>query len=155
MPGPSLLPVRWVANSSDPQMTCVAIAVNVIRIIRPIALLCLSIAALAACAAPSATATQRSATVQISSFRFQPDELTVAAGTTVTWTNDDAILHTVTSGTSVKKDDFGNYAITPDGRIDGTLADKGQTFSFTFTTPGDYAYFCSRHNNMTARVVVR
>ena len=136
-------------------MACVAIAVNVFRIIRPIALLLLSIVALAACAAPAASVTQRSATVQISSFRFQPAELTVAAGTTVTWTNDDAILHTVTSGTSVKKDDFGNYDTTPDGRINGTLADKGQTFSFTFTTPGDYAYFCSRHNNMIARVVVR
>lgn len=126
---------------------------NIIRIIRPIVLL--SLVALAACAAPVATTTQRSATVQISSFRFQPAELTVAAGTTVTWTNDDAILHTVTTGTSVKKDDFGNYDIAPDGRVNGTLSDKGQTFSFTFTTPGDYAYFCSRHNNMTARVVVR
>ena len=126
---------------------------NVIRSIRPIVLL--SIVALAACAAPVATTTQRSATVQISSFRFQPAELTVAAGTTVTWTNDDAILHTVTTGTSLKKDDFGNYDVAPDGRANGTLADKGQTFSFTFTTPGDYAYFCSRHNNMTARVVVR
>ena len=134
---------------------------NVIRI-RPIALLRLSTfllvstVALAACAAPTTAApTQRSAQVRISSFRFQPAELDVAAGTTVTWTNDDAILHTVTTGTSVKKDDFGNYDITPDGRVDGSLPDKGTTFSFTFTTPGEYAYFCSRHNNMTARVVVR
>ena len=127
---------------------------NVIRIIRPIVLL--SIVALAACAAPvAATNTRPSAAVQISGFRFQPPELTVAAGTIVTWTNDDAILHTVTTGTSVKKDDFGNYDLRPDGRIDGTLPDKGQTFSFTFTTPGEYAYFCSRHNNMTGRVVVR
>ena len=127
---------------------------NVIRVIRPIVLL--SIVALAACTAPvAATSTRPSATVQISGFRFQPAELTVAAGTIVTWTNDDAILHTVTTGTSVKKDDFGNYDITPDGRINGTLPDKGQTFSFTFATPGEYAYFCSRHNNMTGRVVVR
>ena len=126
---------------------------NVIRL-GPIAVL-MSMA-LAACATPvAATPTQGATTVRIGSFRFQPAELTVAAGTTVTWTNDDAILHTVTTGTSVKKDDFGNYDIAPDGRINGTLADKGQTFSFTFTTPGDYAYFCSRHNNMTARVVVR
>lgn len=112
--------------------------------------------ALAACAAPvAATSASHAETVRISGFRFQPAELVVAEGTTVTWTNDDAILHTVTSGSSVKKDDFGNYVIAPDGRINGTLADKGQTFSFTFTTPGDYAYFCSRHNNMTARVVVR
>ena len=127
---------------------------NVIRIIRPIVLF--SIVVLAACTAQVGTSTTRpSATVGISGFRFQPAELTVAAGTTVTWTNDDAILHTVTSGTSVKKDDFGNYEIKPDGRVDGSLPDKGKTFSFTFTTPGEYAYFCSRHNNMTAQVVVR
>lgn len=133
---------------------------NVFRLTRPLVLFSmfsmLSLAALVACAAPaSTTAAPRSATIQISSFRFQPAELTVAAGTAVTWMNDDAILHTVTTGTSVKKDDFGNYDVTPDGRINGTLADKGQTFTFTFATPGEYAYFCSRHNNMTARVVVR
>lgn len=111
---------------------------------------------LAACATQAATGpTPRTAQVQISSFRFQPAELTVSVGTTVTWSNGDDILHTVTSGTSVKKDDFGNYDIAPDGRITGTLSEKGQTFSFTFTTAGEYAYFCSRHNNMTARVVVR
>lgn len=131
----------------------VARVMNVMRI-HPVFLL--AILAFFACGAP-ATAAQptRSAEIRISAFRFQPAELTVTAGTTVTWTNDDAILHTVTTGTSVKKDDFGNYEITPDGRINATLADKGQTFSFTFPTPGDYAYFCSRHNNMTARVVVR
>ncbi len=93
--------------------------------------------------------------VRISAFRFQPADLTVAAGTTVTWTNDDAILHTVTTGTSVKKDDFGNYDLTADGRVTGEMPDKGKTFSFTFAMPGEYAYFCSRHNNMTGRVVVR
>ncbi|MDP9245850.1 MAG: plastocyanin/azurin family copper-binding protein [Chloroflexota bacterium] len=112
--------------------------------------------ALAACGAQAATGpAPRTAQVQISSFRFQPAELTVPAGTAVTWSNADDILHTVTSGTSVKKDDFGNYDIAPDSRINGTLSEKGQTFSFTFTTAGEYAYFCSRHNNMTARVVVR
>ncbi len=112
--------------------------------------------ALAACGAPaSAGPAPSAAQVQIGSFRFQPAELTVPAGTTVTWSNGDDILHTVTSGTSVKKDDFGNYDIAPDGRINGALSAKGQTFSFTFTTAGEYAYFCSRHNNMTARVVVR
>jgi plastocyanin len=74
------------------------------------------------------------ATVRVSGFRFQPTELTVAPGTTVTWTNDDAILHTVTTGTSTKKDDFGNYDTAPDGRTNGTLSDKGQTYSFTPAT---------------------
>jgi len=110
----------------------------------------------AACSAQAGTGpAPRAAQVQISGFRFQPAELTVPVGTTVTWSNADDILHTVTTGTSVKKDDFGNYDIASDGRINGTLPEKGQTFSFTFTTAGEYAYFCSRHNNMTARVVVR
>ncbi|MDQ6858398.1 MAG: plastocyanin/azurin family copper-binding protein [Chloroflexota bacterium] len=122
--------------------------------LRPIILV--AAMALAACG-PQAVAGSAPSTaqVQIASFRFQPAELTIAAGTTVTWTNGDDILHTVTTGTSVKKDDFGNYDIAPDGRINGALPEKGKTFSFTFTTAGEYAYFCSRHNNMTARVVVR
>lgn len=115
----------------------------------------LALFALAACAGtPPAAAAAKAVPVAIKAFRFQPDALEITAGTTVTWTNNDAILHTVTSGTSVKKDDFGNYEIHPDGRINGTLPDQGTSFSFTFTTPGKYTYFCSRHNNMTARVVV-
>jgi len=35
------------------------------------------------------------------------------------------------------------------------MDDQGKSFSFTFTTPGEFTYFCSRHNNMTGRVVVR
>ena len=136
-----------------PLRTPVDIAMNVTRI-SLIALL--STLALTACGAPAAAGpASRTAQVQITGFRFQPAELTVPVGTTVTWSNGDDILHTVTSGTSVKKDDFGNYAIAPDGLINGTLPEKGQTFSFPFTTAGEYAYFCSRHNNMTARVVVR
>ena len=129
---------------------------NIIRLRHAVLALLVSTVTLASCASPTGAApAPRGADVLISGFRFQPAELTVAAGTTVTWTNDDAILHTVTSGTSVKKDDFGNYDITPDGRVDGSMPDKGKAFSFTFATPGDYAYFCSRHNNMTGRIVVR
>ena len=105
-------------------------------------------------ATPASTNPQVSQ-VMISGFRYQPATIDIPAGTKVTWTNADAILHTVTSGTSTKKDDFGNYATTPTGIFDGTMDDQGKSFSFTFTTPGEYAYFCSRHNNMTGRVVVR
>lgn len=71
--------------------------------------------------------------------------LEVAVGTTVTWTNTDQILHTVTTGTPD----------APDGRIDGQMPEAGSTFSFTFTEPGTYAYFCSRHTFMTGTIVVR
>lgn len=95
------------------------------------------------------------AQVKISAFRFQPDTLEVKVGTKVMWTNEDAILHTVTSGTSTKKDDFGNYELKKNGTFDGTMDDKGKTFSYTFATAGEYSYFCSRHNNMVGKVVVK
>jgi plastocyanin len=111
-----------------------------------------------ACAAPVAgtpAASAARAAVAVAQFRFEPAALTVPAGTTVRWTSTDAILHTVTSGTSIRTDDLGHYDVRPDGRFDGTLQDAGAAFSFTFAMPGEYAYFCSRHNNMTGRVVVR
>ena len=111
-------------------------------------------ALVASCGTAPGSATPAAA-ITVSAFRFQPDALEVTRGTSVTWTNKDAILHTVTSGTSVKKDDFGNYDVKPDGRFDGSMPEPGKSFTFTFTTAGTYTYFCSRHNNMTASVVVR
>lgn len=73
--------------------------------------------------------------VKIALFRYQPDALQVPAGTTVTWTNDDAILHTVTSGAPGQ----------PSGVFDEEMADKGATASVTFDKPGTFAYFCARH----------
>ena len=76
--------------------------------------------------------------VKIDNFTFSPQQLTVKAGTTVTWTNDDDIPHTVTSPAK-----FRSKAL-----------DTDQTFSFTFTTPGTYTYFCSLHPHMTGSIVV-
>jgi plastocyanin len=77
--------------------------------------------------------------VYIESSAFNPETITVAANTTITWTNKDAITHTVTSNTGV----FSS----------GTLA-KNATFSFKFTTPGTYPYHCTIHTAMTATVIV-
>lgn len=82
--------------------------------------------------------------VTIKGFIFKPSPLQVKAGTRVTWTNEDQIQHTVTSGTPGSKD----------GKFDGTLDGAGKTFTFTFDSPGTYAYFCDRHNSMTGEVVV-
>jgi plastocyanin len=74
-----------------------------------------------------------------------PAELTVPAGTNVTWTNQDDILHTATSGA------------TPgmgDGKFDGQMDGPGKSFSHVFDKPGRYPYFCSRHTSMTGTVVV-
>jgi plastocyanin len=79
--------------------------------------------------------------VKIDNFTFGPTTLTVAPGTTVTWTNRDDIPHTVVSD---DKTTFKSKAL-----------DTGDQFSYTFAKPGKYSYFCSVHPKMTAEVVVQ
>lgn len=98
----------------------------------------LSIAGLAVAA--SAQSTPQPIPVGIDNFSFGPADVTVPAGTTVTWTNHDDIPHTVVSTDKVFK---------------SKVLDTGEQFSFTFTTPGTYAYFCSIHPKMTGKVLVR
>ena len=76
--------------------------------------------------------------VKIGNFTFGPQELRVKAGTTVTWTNEDDMPHTV-----VSPNNFRSKVLDSDG-----------TFSFTFTTPGAFKYFCSLHPHMTGTIVV-
>ena len=77
--------------------------------------------------------------VKIDNFTFNPQQITVKAGTTVAWTNGDDIPHTVTSKTMA----FRSQALDTDDK-----------FSFTFATPGKYDYFCSLHPHMTGTIVV-
>ena len=63
-------------------------------------------------------------------------------GTTVTWINDDEIVHTVTLDDKEKS-------------FDAALDGKGKRFSFTFTQPGTYAYYCDRHEHMRGEIEVR
>jgi plastocyanin len=79
-------------------------------------------------------------TVKISNFTFGPQALTVSAGTTVTWINEDDTPHTVTA---------------VDKSFRSKPLDTGDRYSFTFAKPGEYAYFCSLHPMMTAKVVVK
>ncbi len=76
-------------------------------------------------------------------FVFVEDRIEVAVGTTVTWVNGDATRHTVTSG----EDD------RADGLFDGDVP-AGESFSFTFEEPGEFAYFCDIHPTMTGTVNV-
>jgi plastocyanin len=78
--------------------------------------------------------------VKIDNFSFGPASLTVAAGTTVTWTNNDDVPHTV---------------VSDDKAFKSKALDTDDKFSYTFTKPGTYNYFCSVHPKMTAKVVVR
>lgn len=92
-------------------------------------------------------------------LRFMPVDITVTAGTTVTWRNGETIGHTITSGAwgDVNESTGLRGTQAADGMFDHALAPMGQegdTFSFTFTEPGEYLYFCQPHLTMNARVIV-
>jgi plastocyanin len=80
------------------------------------------------------------AEVKVDNFSFGPATLTVAVGTTVTWTNRDDIPHTIVSTDKVFK---------------SKVLDTDEKFSFTFAKAGTYPYFCSIHPKMTGSVVVQ
>lgn len=77
--------------------------------------------------------------VEIDNFMFSPERLTVPAGTVVTWVNHDDIPHSVASKTRTFK---------------SKVMDTDESYSFTFSTPGEYTYFCSLHPHMTGTIVV-
>ena len=94
------------------------------------------VAILLSAAAPAVAADATA--VKIGNFTFGPQELKVMAGTTVTWTNEDDIPHTVAS-----PNNFRSKVLDTDG------ASRSR-----FTTPGTYKYFCSLHPHMTGAIVV-
>ena len=84
-------------------------------------------------------------TVRLSQFAFDTEELTIAAGTEVTFVNADAAAHTVTEGS--------NGASADDPIIDEELTQNAST-SFTFDQPDTYAITCSFHPSMNMTIVV-
>jgi plastocyanin len=78
--------------------------------------------------------------VTIDNFTFSPKELTVAVGTTVKWVNHDDIPHTVVE----KKTTFRSKAL-----------DTDDSYSFTFTSVGEFDYFCGLHPHMVGKVIVK
>ena len=79
------------------------------------------------------------AKVRIDNFTFSPEVLTVQAGTLVTFANEDDIPHTV---------------VAVDRSFRSKPLDTGDAFSFTFSSPGEFDYFCSLHPHMKAKVIV-
>jgi plastocyanin len=77
--------------------------------------------------------------VWIQNMAFSPSIITVAAGTTITWTNKDGMAHTVTSDTNL----FDSGNISSNG-----------SYTHTFTASGTYPYHCAVHLDMTASVKV-
>jgi len=78
--------------------------------------------------------------IKIDNFSFTPASITIPAGTEVHWKNNDDIPHNV---------------VSDDHSIKSKVLDTGDEFSYTFTKPGTYSYFCSIHPKMTAKVVVQ
>lgn len=82
-------------------------------------------------------------TITIENFAFNPATLTVAPGTSVTWTNRDGVTHTITA-------DSGSPA-----QFTSEQLANGSSFSFPFIKPGTYTYHCSIHPSMKGTVVVQ
>ena len=89
---------------------------------------------------PNNAAATPAVTVSMDHSTFIPSEITVAPGTTVTWVNVETMPHTVVDLNKA----FRSKTLVKDG-----------TFSFTFTTPGDFDYLCSIHPNMKGKVIVK
>jgi plastocyanin len=100
----------------------------------------LGVATGVAVGSPSVAAAAAGPTVKIDNFVFGPETLTVSVGTTVTWINQDDIPHTV---------------VANDKSFKSKVLDSDETFSFTFTKPGEYGYFCSLHPHMVGKVIVK
>jgi amicyanin len=83
---------------------------------------------------------QGKAEITIDNFTFAPAELTVSAGATVTWINHDDIPHLVVDKNKLYR---------------SPALDTDDSYSFTFTQPGSYDYFCGLHPHMTGKIVVK
>jgi plastocyanin len=80
--------------------------------------------------------------VVIDNFTYSPLTLTVAAGTKVTWVNRDDVPHTVTSPNKPRV-------------LASPSLDTDESFTFEFTRPGTYDYFCAVHPKMTGKIIVK
>jgi plastocyanin len=80
------------------------------------------------------------ATVNIDNFAFTPATLTVPAGTTVTWKNEDDSPHRIGD---------------KDGTLKSAALDTDDTFSHTFAAPGEYPYICTIHPYMVGKIIVK
>src|SRR5271169_5993918 len=105
-----------------------------------IALLAAGLPSLGAAGGAVVDAAAKAVTIKIDNFAFAPADLTIAAGTTVTWKNDDGEVHKV-------QDDH--------KRFSSAALDTDDSFSHTFAAPGVYHYFCSIHSYMVGKIVVK
>jgi plastocyanin len=104
------------------------------------ALLAAALPELTAAGAAAVTAAASPATVQIDNFAFTPATLTVTAGTTVTWKNEDDSPHRIGD---------------KNGTFKSAALDTDDTFSHTFAAPGEYPYICTIHPYMAGKIIVK
>lgn len=143
----------WMKVYSACVLSLVIVAIGAVTLLKPTA----AAATSSATDAPRATAvafksvaqnpsplvsSSRQATVSIDNFKFTPRELSVSVGDTVTWVNRDDVPHTATS-----KDDPATF--------DSKALDTDDKYSFTFTKPGTYSYYCKVHTHMTGSIIVK
>jgi plastocyanin len=86
---------------------------------------------------PPASAGAKS--VDISGHMFMPSDLSVPTGTQVTWTNKDSDPHTV---------------VADDGAFKSSTLNRGESYTYSFSSPGTFTYYCSVHPDMKAKVTV-
>ena len=79
--------------------------------------------------------------ISVVNFSFDPSMLTINKGDTIVWTNNDSVPHQVV-GDSLKT-------------LDGPVMSKGQTYSFTFNTAGNFSYHCAIHPMMKGNIIVK
>lgn len=77
--------------------------------------------------------------VTIAGLAFQPSEIRVPVGSTVTWDNQDSVVHDVTAR---------------DGMFDSGNLSRNETFSYTFEQTGTFEYYCTLHPYMEGKVIV-
>ena len=104
------------------------------------ALLAAALPELTAAGAAAVTAAASPATVDIDNFAFTPAALTVSAGTTVTWKNEDDSPHRIGD---------------KNGTFKSAALDTDDTFSHTFAAPGEYPYICTIHPYMVGKIIVK
>lgn len=107
----------------------------------------LALGLLGASSVPAPTATPTTAPtaapgaiVHMRDFTFDPETVTIQAGQSVEWINDDAVFHSATAD---------------DKSWDSREIDGGRTWTHVFEKAGTYAYFCDDHSYMKATVVVK
>lgn len=84
---------------------------------------------------------------------YSPNPIEVKVGQKVEWTNDDTVMHTVTSGAAGSPDSGKAF----DSGFSGptSLSAKGKTFEHTFDKAGEYVYYCQLHPTMAGKVIVK